>query len=106
MTPTARAEQAARAQRRRYGRCEECGRNDPSFAVQVEAGATERTLYLACPDGPWVQFTYGGLRTQDGAVFAGLGYGMDDLARTPDGHAWTDVVIAFVDEADVPEEHR
>lgn len=74
----------------------------PSFAVQVAAGDVERVLYVPCPDGPWVQFTYGGLRSQDGAAFAGLSYGMDDLARTADGYAWSDVTIEFIPATEVP----
>lgn len=75
------------------------------YPNQSEAtGNHERVLYVPCePGSPWVQFTYGGLRTPaTGEIFAGLHFGGNhagdrDLAFTEDGMAWSDVVISFED---------
>ncbi len=58
--------------------------------------ACEAEFEIPLPDGPWVQFTYGGLMMQDG-LGTDLFFGNDNWAYTGDGRVWSDVVIEIVE---------
>lgn len=54
-----------------------------------------RKIELDVTDGPWVQFTYGALRTQAGDWFGGRYE--DEHFVTDDGRKWSDLIVSAKD---------
>lgn len=68
------------------------------LAENFEQEERRRVLSYDLSEGNFVQFSYNGLRTQDGGEMGVEQHQHSDLWFTNDGKIWSDVIIAF--EAD------